>query len=163
MEILGRSSQVYCKIRTVPQQVYVDRLVANGVQIITESQKNWKEVIGNVDIIIYDKYYTYHDEYNFREYFPNARHIIDTVDVHWVREFRGKDSDPEFDKKRAERNKKREVDAYLNADEIWTVTQPDSLAIMEEGVSSDVIKNICLLYTSPSPRDRTRSRMPSSA
>ena len=27
---------------------------------------------------------------------------------------------------------------------------------------SDVIK-ICLLYTSPSPRDRTRSRMPSSA
>ena len=26
-----------------------------------------------------------------------------------------------------------------------------------------VITNICLLYTSPSPRDRTRSRMPSSA
>ena len=25
------------------------------------------------------------------------------------------------------------------------------------------IKYICLLYTSPSPRDRTRSRMPSSA
>ena len=24
-------------------------------------------------------------------------------------------------------------------------------------------KNVCLLYTSPSPRDRTRSRMPSSA
>ena len=33
--------------------------------------------------------------------------------------------------------------------------------------SADVIvhrpKSICLLYTSPSPRDRTRSRMPSSA
>ena len=26
-----------------------------------------------------------------------------------------------------------------------------------------VLYNICLLYTSPSPRDRTRSRMPSSA
>ena len=25
------------------------------------------------------------------------------------------------------------------------------------------VKGICLLYTSPSPRDRTRSRMPSSA
>ena len=25
------------------------------------------------------------------------------------------------------------------------------------------VRNICLLYTSPSPRDRTRSRMPSSA
>src|SRR5665811_1378527 len=27
----------------------------------------------------------------------------------------------------------------------------------------DVVRTICLLYTSPSPRDRTRSRMPSSA
>ena len=27
----------------------------------------------------------------------------------------------------------------------------------------DPLKIICLLYTSPSPRDRTRSRMPSSA
>ena len=31
-----------------------------------------------------------------------------------------------------------------------------------EGISSDEIKN-CLLYTSPSPRDRQKSRMPSSA
>ena len=28
---------------------------------------------------------------------------------------------------------------------------------------SDALKNGCLLYTSPSPRDRTRSRMPPSA
>ena len=28
---------------------------------------------------------------------------------------------------------------------------------------TDVISKTCLLYTSPSPRDRTRSRMPSSA
>ena len=30
-------------------------------------------------------------------------------------------------------------------------------------VKSDASYNTCLLYTSPSPRDRTRSRMPSSA
>ena len=29
--------------------------------------------------------------------------------------------------------------------------------------SGDISVNTCLLYTSPSPRDRTRSRMPSSA
>ena len=29
--------------------------------------------------------------------------------------------------------------------------------------SGDTLSLICLLYTSPSPRDRTRSRMPSSA
>ena len=40
----------------------------------------------------------------------------------------------------------------------------DKLNIVEESLVLS-IKNIygCLLYTSPSPRDRTRSRMPSSA
>ena len=33
----------------------------------------------------------------------------------------------------------------------------------EYGLSMDMWSNSCLLYTSPSPRDRTRSRMPSSA
>ena len=35
------------------------------------------------------------------------------------------------------------------------------VAIMNAGLMEDIM--ICLLYTSPSPRDRTRSRMPSSA
>jgi len=30
-------------------------------------------------------------------------------------------------------------------------------------VTSSSLSKLCLLYTSPSPRDRTRSRMPSSA
>ena len=38
---------------------------------------------------------------------------------------------------------------------------PDELAALEEEVKQN--PTICLLYTSPSPRDRTRSRMPSSA
>ena len=42
----------------------------------------------------------------------------------------------------------------------------DSLISSKSGISfSEEYKeyNFCLLYTSPSPRDRTRSRMPSSA
>src|SRR5665811_234216 len=39
--------------------------------------------------------------------------------------------------------------------------------VSQSGGSLDVSResgsNVCLLYTSPSPRDRTRSRMPSSA
>ena len=31
------------------------------------------------------------------------------------------------------------------------------------GIAADIQVRDCLLYTSPSPRDRTRSRMPSSA
>ena len=44
---------------------------------------------------------------------------------------------------------------------------PDSTgyALYGSGKSKDYILRfkVCLLYTSPSPRDRTRSRMPSSA
>ena len=32
-----------------------------------------------------------------------------------------------------------------------------------ELIKEFILEKICLLYTSPSPRDRTRSRMPSSA
>ena len=38
------------------------------------------------------------------------------------------------------------------------LNHPEAIAII-----SDFILEGCLLYTSPSPRDRTRSRMPSSA
>ena len=36
-------------------------------------------------------------------------------------------------------------------------------ASIEEGEQALVSNKICLLYTSPSPRDRQKSRMPSSA
>ena len=42
----------------------------------------------------------------------------------------------------------------------------DGTAITAETLGHSLLAqfpNVCLLYTSPSPRDRTRSRMPSSA
>jgi len=44
----------------------------------------------------------------------------------------------------------------------WTLTEPDALVINLIN-QTDLLCDGCLLYTSPSPRDRTRSRMPSSA
>ena len=51
-----------------------------------------------------------------------------------------------------------------DVDKVWRGIEP----LIEDGLSTidgnDVRKHLtCLLYTSPSPRDRTRSRMPSSA
>jgi len=44
------------------------------------------------------------------------------------------------------------------------VKHGELLAIMgPSGSGKSTLLNVCLLYTSPSPRDRTRSRMPSSA
>ena len=76
--------------------------------------------------------------------------------------------------KSSENDKKKD----LNSIEIDNLTKPsdfiklraetDSSALKkkfsDEGVyKKNLPSNTCLLYTSPSPRDRTRSRMPSSA
>ena len=44
-----------------------------------------------------------------------------------------------------------------------TVTSGPPAVVTVHGVQRVDNATICLLYTSPSPRDRTRSRMPSSA
>ena len=47
----------------------------------------------------------------------------------------------------------------------WGTKRQSEAFSKANGLSSQAIQNVrtCLLYTSPSPRDRTRSRMPSSA
>ena len=42
-------------------------------------------------------------------------------------------------------------------------TITEETVVVKRSNSSKSVDNDCLLYTSPSPRDRTRSRMPSSA
>ena len=51
--------------------------------------------------------------------------------------------------------------AYAAKKNLWTIT--DSVFALTEAGENARRKLDCLLYTSPSPRDRTRSRMPSSA
>ena len=60
------------------------------------------------------------------------------------------------------------IDGYLNDSAVTVSLNPvynSMIQVAEEALRSGVerIAHGCLLYTSPSPRDRTRSRMPSSA
>ena len=57
------------------------------------------------------------------------------------------------EERRRSLNAKRTFDNLFELGFIPVVNENDTIATSE----------ICLLYTSPSPRDRTRSRMPSSA
>ena len=50
---------------------------------------------------------------------------------------------------------------FLNVDKNVIVKRIENRKILEKRSDDDL--KTCLLYTSPSPRDRTRSRMPSSA
>ena len=52
-------------------------------------------------------------------------------------------------------------DGLYKSERLITSKQASGITVSENGKHIDVIN--CLLYTSPSPRDRTRSRMPSSA
>ena len=50
-------------------------------------------------------------------------------------------------------------------DELLSLLDRDGGVIIEGVLNNEDLSQVrsCLLYTSPSPRDRTRSRMPSSA
>jgi len=72
------------------------------------------------------------------------------------------------DKLAIESKRLDEINAFLMNPKNKLVN--DILAVVEKYGGPEEINrkaresgNVCLLYTSPSPRDRTRSRMPSSA
>ena len=48
-------------------------------------------------------------------------------------------------------------------DDIRKLAEAAGIEVRFQPVNGAAISDVCLLYTSPSPRDRTRSRMPSSA
>ena len=57
----------------------------------------------------------------------------------------------------------RAIVKSLNIAEDAGSTAVVKVTLVDAAAAVFVIDNDCLLYTSPSPRDRTRSRMPSSA
>ena len=48
-------------------------------------------------------------------------------------------------------------------EELMPIANLGSKGLLRKGVLSPILVCNCLLYTSPSPRDRQKSRMPSSA
>ena len=54
-------------------------------------------------------------------------------------------------------------DHFYPLEEVFQLIKDTATAKFDEGVDVAINLGICLLYTSPSPRDATLSRMPSSA
>ena len=83
---------------------------------------------------------------------------------------------PGHEGKRGGRNSPTSMNAALHIAQFWDgrakdveeqalgpILNPIEMGMPSEAAVVNKLKKICLLYTSPSPRDRTRSRMPSSA
>ena len=62
------------------------------------------------------------------------------------------------------KSEKKYHDILLEDEYAW-VDQPNILEVLKDAnkLNPEVKDYICLLYTSPSPRDKRQSRMPSSA
>ena len=90
-----------------------------------------------------------------------ARQWTDGVDIARILHSDGEDITKERILKFREESKKRKCDTsiYLDTDD----TGEDNLTQYFKFAQEIKPKYICLLYTSPSPRDATLSRMPSSA
>eukprot|EP00656_Telonema_subtile_P033811 TRINITY_DN37740_c0_g1_i1.p1 TRINITY_DN37740_c0_g1~~TRINITY_DN37740_c0_g1_i1.p1 ORF type:complete len:115 (-),score=25.11 TRINITY_DN37740_c0_g1_i1:28-372(-) len=93
------------------------------------------------------------------------RQVLDTftsmyIEYEHIRGF----PNPQFSFRRVSKEHYKQG-AFLSDGTISFLTQfnPVVQMMFSDDMNSDAITNPCLLYTSPSPRDRTRSRMPSSA
>ncbi len=124
---------------------YHGMISAMGVEIVDRADyRALIERFSDVDVIIYGWYYTYYDAARLRHEFPFARIIIDSVDIHWVREERALIHADYLSASRVQANKKREMAAYQGSDEIWVVTREDGAALqaMVPEATYQIVSNI---------------------
>lgn len=145
ISLLCEEFDVYIYTQGNKQQKYIDKLHEVGAIVIqSDNLDRVKKRIPNISTIIYAWYYTIFDCKRFMELYPSAKLIIDTVDVHWVREQRSIGIWEGLTQEKVDTNKKREIKAYQQADIIWTVTENDKQQVLKEISEADirVVSNI---------------------
>lgn len=128
-----------------PEAKLAEEYRNQGIDIY--SLDNWtvlKNKWPSIDVIIYSHYYSYYDFKELREFYANARIIIDSVDLHWLREERSLGIDPGFTSKRIASNKSKEIKAYEEADAVWLVSQKEQEILLNEisGTELYIIPNV---------------------
>lgn len=145
LSLLTNHHEVYVFTSGTQNARYVKDLESRGIKIIqTTNTLKVKEELSFVHALIYAWYFTWEEQSSFREIYPGALTIIDSVDINWVREERSINIWDGTDEKRAAKNKKQEIEAYAAADDVWVVSQPDKDAILSElpNCSISIVSNI---------------------
>ena len=140
LQILSEEYKVYAFTPGARPQRYVDKLRSLNVEVLeTSHASSVGDFISHVDVIIFAWYYTYYSSKILTSIFPEARVIADTVDVHWIREFRSIGSSERYTPDLVAANKSREKAFYQLADLIWTVTEEDKRAVELEISNNEII------------------------
>lgn len=139
LELLEEEFEVYIFTLGTKPKKYKEALNQKGIIVIETTDYSYvKKLIPNFHTIIFGWYYTYQESIKFRALYPNAKIIIDSVDVHWVREERSIGIWEGLTEEKVEENKINEIDAYKDAHIVWAVTDNDRQAILKEVPSADV-------------------------
>ena len=139
LKLLQEEYKVYAYAPGSRQAHHQKKLEDDGVTVIDHHDyERIKRDIPEFTIIIYAWYYTYYDCEGLRSLYPNAKIIVDTVDIHWVREERSLGNWDGIDKEKWQRNKQSEIHVYENADIIWTVSDTDTKAVLKEIPKADI-------------------------
>ena len=128
---------------------YKKHISDKGISIIDSySSSDVFKALPNIDVIIFAWFYTLHDNADILKRYPNALKIVDSVDVHWVREERSIGHIKALTKEKVRQNKESEIASYHHADIIWTVTDNDRKAVQKELPKSfvSVVSNIHDVY-----------------
>ncbi|MEK7253430.1 MAG: glycosyltransferase, partial [Bacteroidota bacterium] len=139
LELLAQDCEVYAFTLGNKPENHARKLEAAGVRVfqITDFQEV-KQVLPQVDVLIFSFFYTYFDCGEFLKLYPNAKLVADTVDVHWVRHERSIGLWEELTEEVVRKKKALEIEVYRKAEVIWAVTQFDKQAILAEVPEADV-------------------------
>jgi len=88
--------------------------------------------------VVFSFYRTYHESKRILKLYPQAKIIIDTIDLNWLREERSLGIWEGLTKERVAKNKVNEIQAYQSVDIVWAVTEEDKLKIQTEVPTANV-------------------------
>ena len=139
LKLLSEDYNIICYAPTLFKDQHKAALEDLGIMVLQSLEPSQlAEKVSNVDVFIVAWYKAYYRIEEFINCFPKARLIIDTVDVHWLREERSVGNWDGITLEMQLENKANEIEVYQKADIIWTVTQEDKNAVLAEIPEADI-------------------------
>lgn len=137
--LLAEECEVYAFTLGEKPARHIAKLESLGVRVFRENDfEAVRQMLPEVDAIVFSFFYMWFDCGTFLNYYPKAKTIIDSVDVHWVRHERSLGMWEELTEKIVAQKKALEIDVYRQADLVWAVTEEDRQAILAEVPGADV-------------------------